>query len=297
MAASLVQTSPSPFPPGEVLSPESGDLREYDRELRFAARDYRRSLARIAWFGSRLCATEGWRQLGYPDEDAYRESLDIPHSTWHKYLRLGYQFQSLSVAEFESIKVTNLQTLLSVSPTILQDYNWIQEAKTLKPERLADLVTQRNKTVGDDREPLVYLGLKIPLLAKRAIETMLDNFQRQHGLSSKGQALEMLVADKSDRQSLLASASKARKLLQGIVLGLQVKSNQCAVEQERQWAQLALEVLNEACSQAVSAARAESAGGEDGEREADMSPECGWPAREETPDGAAVGEAENLPTM
>lgn len=297
MATSLVPSSAPPFASGEVLAPETGDFREYDRELRFAARDYRRALARIAWFGSRICATEGWRQLGFPDEDSYRESLDIPHSTWHKYLRLGYQFQHLSVIEFESIRVTNLQSLLSVNPTILGDYNWIQEAKSLKPERLADLIAQRNKAVGDDREPLVTFTVSVPLLAKRAIETMISAFQKQHNLSGRGQALELLVADRFDRKSLLIAAQQARRLVRGVAQGLQINTNRCVVERERQWAQIALEVLDEACSQAVQAARAESAGGEDGGWEADVSSERGGAEREAAPAESAVGEAEDMPPL
>ena len=110
--------------------------------------------------------------------------------------------------------------LLSVNPLILNDHNWVHEARTLHGQQLAELVASRNKAIGDNREPLASMIFRVPLLARKAIETMLTTFQKRHELSSRSQAFEMLIADRHDQRNLLAAVAQAKQSRQDLSEGL-----------------------------------------------------------------------------
>jgi hypothetical protein len=148
----------------------------------------------------RMC--EGWTSLGLEPgprgEEAYRESLGIPRSSWYRAVRIGQAFHQLSLPDLERLPIGNAEILLSVNPLILNDHNWVHEARTLQGQQLAELVASRNKAIGDNREPLASMIFRVPLLARKAIETMLTTFQKRHELSSRSQAFEMLIADRHE---------------------------------------------------------------------------------------------------
>jgi hypothetical protein len=208
---------------------------------------------------------EGWTVLGYPagaaGENQYREEvLHIPRSTYFKARNIGKVLHALDLGEMEMIRPTNLELLLSVSPTLKNDFPWIKEAKMLPPRRFAELVAQRNKAVGSDSEPFANFSVRVPFLAKQAIEAMLQRFQKQHEIKTAGRALELLVADKHDAPSLLGSVEEARRLMNGVVRS-QAKYGKLT-DEAHGWLLLAKKVLDEASEEAVQAARAESESGE-----------------------------------
>jgi hypothetical protein len=261
MATALALPTPDILPPaGEVLAPESQPVAEYHGALLQAARNLRKSLYQIAYYGFRQRLSEGWVAFGFEPgprgEDAYRESLGIPRSTYYKFVRIGQSLHQLPLAELEKIPVTNAELLIQVDPSIIHDFSWVLEAKTMEPAKLAELVTSRNKAAGSDREPMVALNVRLPFLAKRAIEEMLEAYQHRHELSSKGQALELMVADRQHDQSLLAFVDQARKLLGGVIKSMERRGG--PESEEKVWVALAQEVLNEGYSQAIQAAREKS---------------------------------------
>lgn len=227
-------------------------------ELVDASKRLRLSLARIAFYGWKMRLAEGWTTFGFEEgprgEDAYRESLGIPRSTYFKHVRIGQALHQLSLADLERIPVSNAELLIQVNPAIVHDHPWVAEAKTLKPKALAELVASRNKTVGG-KEPLSTIALKVPFLAKRAIEDMLDSFQQRHELSSKGQALELMIADLQYDAGLLSAVDQARKLLDGVQKSMQARQ---APEDEQVWLQMAKELLDESYEKTVQAAREKS---------------------------------------
>jgi hypothetical protein len=257
----MLVPNPRPVPSGEVLPPEPQPIHEYDEHLREAARAMRQSSMRIAYWGFRMRLSEGWINLGFPagprGEDQYRESLQIPRSSWFRLVRIGQALHQLSLQDLERIPITNAEILLSVHPTIWHEFSWLHEARSLPAERLAHLVTERNKKAGGDREPMVNFVARIPYLAKEAIDRMLETFQHKHELSSKGQALELLVAERHDRPSLLGAVAKAHTLIAGVHARLK---NRQGMTEEADWLQLAMGVLNEAHTEAVQAARQKSKG-------------------------------------
>lgn len=250
---------PPPPPIGEILSPEQTPVDEYHAELQTAARHYRYSLARIAYFGFRMRMSEGWTRFGLEPgprgEEAYRESLDVPRSTWYKAIRIGNALHQLSLEDLTRIPTTNAELLIQVDPAIWHERNWVSDAKTLKPKALGELVAERNKAVGS-REPLSTMVVKVPFLAKQAMEEMLESVQHKYELSSKGQALELMIADLHHDANLVSAADRALQLLRGVQESM--KRRQAPESDETRWLSMAMEVLNEGYEKAVQSAREKS---------------------------------------
>ena len=269
MATQIVVSNPAPYiPQPEFLAPQPEPIEDYDAELRSAAKALRVSSMRIAFYGWRMKLSDGWTRFGLEPgprgEEAYCDSLGISRATWFRLVRVGQVLHQLPLADLERISVTNAELLLAVSPTIWHDFGWVHEARTLSSTQLAALVTERNKTAGDDREPLTLFTASVPFLAKQAINDMLDAFKDKNMLSSRGQALELLIADRCDRPNLLAAVEKAIRLIRGAGTGL--KAKKIEAPDEMYWLALALEALNEAREKTVQAARSKPNGGQGGGR-------------------------------
>lgn len=221
----------------------------------------RLSTMRVAYYGFRMRLSEGWTAFmfepGPRGEEEYRDSLGIPRSTWYKAVRIGQSLHQLTLPELERIPVGNAEILLAVNSAILHDHNWVFEARTLSPKNLAQLVTERNKAAGDTREPLTSMVFRVPFLARQAIDKMLDAFMHRHELSSKSQALEMMVADRHDQTSLVASCFQAKQLMSAAVEKLRRRRDYRETE-EMAWIITAAEVLDEAYEKALQATREKS---------------------------------------
>jgi len=259
VSTAIVPQNPAYLPPGPtILPPEETPILDYNNALHEAARAYRVSTMRIAFYGHRMRMCEGWTSLGLEPgprgEEAYRESLGIPRSSWYRAVRIGQAFHQLSLPDLERLPIGNAEILLSVNPLILNDHNWVHEARTLQGQQLAELVASRNKAIGDNREPLASMIFRVPLLARKAIETMLTTFQKRHELSSRSQAFEMLIADRHDQRNLLAAVAQAKKLVGAAVQNLNKKRDVRHTD-EFEWLKLATEVLDEAYEKEVQATR------------------------------------------
>lgn len=201
---SALTTIPAVAAAPEILAP-AGEAYGCDLNLRRAAKALKTSLMEIAYYGWRLKRTEGWLELGYEDETAYRHSLDIPKSTYFKFIRIGEALQQLSLDDMKALSTGNAELLLQVPPELWHDFPWVMEAKKLPTPEFAMRITTRSEQSGSDRVPMTYFRVRVPFLAKDALEEMVDNFRSKHGLASAGQALELLIADQYDRPNLLST--------------------------------------------------------------------------------------------
>lgn len=256
--------SPSYIPQGQVLAPEQVSIREYHAELQSAARNLRQSLAKIAFYGWKMRLNQGWTAIGFAPgskgEEAYADSLDIPRSSYFKHVRIGQCLHQLTLDELTKIPTTNAELLIQVNPALWLDHNWVREAQTMKSTKLAELVAARNKTVGDEREPLTNMVVRVPFLAKEAMETMLESVQTKYQLSSKGQALEFMIADLHNDANLIAAVNQARQLIEGTIKSMRRRK---ALEGEEEgWLLLAKGLLDESYEKAVQTARQKSNGGQ-----------------------------------
>lgn len=254
-------------PLGEVLEPESHPISLYHRELQSAARSLRQSLVRISYYGWRMRLCDGWVTMGLASgpkgEEAYREMIDVPRSTWYKHVRIGQALHQLSLEDLERIPTTNRELLIQVDATLVHDYPWVREAQTEKPAKFAEKIAERNKTVGG-QDPLAPLVFKVPFLAKQAIEDMIEEFQHRHELPSKGRALELMVADRHLDANLLSTVHQARQLLFGVVQSM--RGRHVLDTNETMWVTMAKELLDEGYEKAVQAAREKPNGNQKGGR-------------------------------
>ncbi len=241
----VVQNSSEPV----ILPPSSGNAEVYYSHLRSAARTYRQSLWEIAYFGWRLRAGNWYAELGFKDEESCRESVDIPRSTYYKYIRLGEALQDLTMNELQSLSVRNAELLLQVDDKIIGEFPWVTEARTLSPADFAGRIAERNHQAGSDKEPSDYYRLKVPYSAKAAIEESVKAFQEKNSLASPAQALEFIVADMFDRPNLLATCQQASMTIKRVLVALREIPD---IEEEISSLELAAEEMDEAASHAIS---------------------------------------------
>lgn len=213
----------------EVLPPQNPEVMSLLREVRLAAKDYRNSMARIAYYGWRLRYSVGgkagdpigdWAALGVQieteegtrlarTEDEFREALGIPRSTYYKYLQIGQALHQLKLEDLHKITVSNAENLIKVDPAIIADFPWVSEAKTIPSQQFAKLVAQRNKQSGSMAEPTTYFRCKVPITAKKFLEDTVEKFRVENDLASSGEALELLIADVHDRPNTMTAIKRA----------------------------------------------------------------------------------------
>jgi hypothetical protein len=200
------------------------------QQLQQTAKNYRSCMAEIAYFGWRLRYSMGgsagntgnlWPTIGFEGEEQFRESLGIPQSTWYKWLSVGQILCNLSLAELQQIKPTNASLLTQVDPSLVADYPWVREAKTLSSDEFALLISQRNKQKGITKEPTLYFKVKVPATAKKFLEETVERFRVEHELASSAEALEMLIADVHDRPNAMNSMKHAAELVNKAMAVLQ----------------------------------------------------------------------------
>jgi hypothetical protein len=234
----------------QILPPQAStsDLHLYDTELRKAAKSYKRSLAAIAYYGHRLQLADQWGVFQCEDEEAYRESLDIPRSTWYKHIKIGRVLHNLSIPELEQIPTGNLELLSELEPE--QIIAFVADAKRLTYHQLAGVITEFNQQCGKPYEPQTYVRYKVPVSSKNFLEEAVVEFQAKHNLASPGRALELMVADIHDRLNVMGVLLQIRNDLAAAqeLLGEREPAVYSLLEQARSRA-------GEAYTQALSEAR------------------------------------------
>jgi hypothetical protein len=215
-ALSVVNPTPVVLPPADV------EVLSLIQQLRSTAKTYRNCLAEISYYGWRLRYALGgsvgnkgsmWASVGYESEDAFRESLGIPLSTWNERLRIGQVLCNLSLEDLKQVKPTNARLLTQVDPAIVADFPWVEEAKTLSAKEFAQNVAKRNKQAGSDVEPTDIFKVRLPITAKIFLEDTVEKFRVEHELASTGEALEMLIADVHDRPNAMTTMKTAHDLI------------------------------------------------------------------------------------
>ena len=137
--------------------------------------------------------------------------------------------------------------LLSVKPELKTSYPWIEEAQTDDYATLARKIEDRNRMVpGPERVPTCPFTVRIPSTARESIVGNLVKFKEKHDLASVRQALEFLVADRSEDTTVLAILFEALKLLSGVMESLKRRGDDMV--EERKWLGLARMRVDEAYS-------------------------------------------------
>jgi len=218
-ATSRMAPEPESLPP----LPSKQELLRYAQELRAVGKRLREIYAIVAYYGWRLKSVEGWTVLGYDSEDSFRESVEIPSSTWYKYVRLGGMLSNLSLEELQSIRSRNLELLTQVTHELWPEHDWVEEARKLEPDAFCELIATRNRARGDAREPTTVYRETVPFSSQQMIKAAVEAFREKHDLASTGRALELMVADQYDRDSYLGAIIKLRRFLSELKVLLQTK--------------------------------------------------------------------------
>jgi hypothetical protein len=214
---STLATIPAPSS-NPIILPPAGDVNvvELEQRVRQIARTLRTTTMQLAWFGFRLRYALGddWSPIGFDSEESYRESLGIGRSTWYKAIGIGAALCTLKLSDMEQITVSNAEILIQVDQSLWHDYPWIEEAKKLPTEQFALLVTQRNRQSGNFKEVWTFYRCKVPVTAKKFLEETVERFKVENGLSTAGEALELLIADVHDRPNVMTAMRRALNLIQ-----------------------------------------------------------------------------------
>jgi len=208
-----------------------------DGQIRHAIGEYNRSFAQLAYYGWRLKLADGFAALGYASEIAYMGSLGIGKTLWFQAVAVGQALSSLPLEELEKIPQAQALLLLSVKSELKTTYPWIKEAQNDTYRELARKVEERNRMApGPERVPTAPLSFRVAATAKSTIMQKVVAFQEKHDLSSPGQALEFIVADRTQDTSALAELFEAIKLLNGVMMSLKFRDD---LVEQRKWLSLA----------------------------------------------------------
>lgn len=161
----------------------------------------------IGWYGHRLKARNLFGELGYESEDAYVGSRELARSTWYRMVRLGMEFSQLALDEFLTMTVENAEALADVQPEHRYNQELLEAAATQKNavflRTLAEFgAVLAGRPPSDARSPMSFHLTKSQTIA---IRSGLKEWMTAHQITDEGEALEMLVAEYSDRDTLIGT--------------------------------------------------------------------------------------------
>jgi hypothetical protein len=299
MIAPAMRTAVAQHPeetPSPIILPSKQEILRYFQELKGAAKTYRSALRRVGFYGWRLQQAEAWGALGFETEDDLREAIDVPSSTFYKWVRLCGILKDLSLEELESIPTTNLELLSQVTLELWPEHPWVEEARTLAPDKLAELITERNHSNGNGYEPMTVYREKVPYSSQKMIRSALEAFRDEHELASTGRALELMVADQYDRPSFIGGYVKIRRMMDELAVVLQQEDisnprvNECVATIKA--------YVGEKCTQTIQAAREAKSKSNGREGQHVSAAESSGPAGTATAEDAGVASPSgNLPRV
>lgn len=184
----------------------SRELRELAVELDSKVREIgglmRVSTMEVGWYARIMKEKNLFAVLGY-SEDAYREEIGIPESTWYRQIQIAQGFKRLDKARYMQMTSSKAYMLLDLPETErIKDY-WVDRAANPHISR-SDLAAEIQTklcagTIRKDvtsREEREWLRIRMYAEAKHRVEEILENFCRDQGLGDdRGRALELLVVD------------------------------------------------------------------------------------------------------
>jgi len=257
----------------EVRLPSKQEILNYFTQLRAVVKSYHRAVRAIAYYGSRIRNCEGWTVLGYESEDTMRLELDVPESTFYKWIKIGTMLPGLALEDLNSICTTNLELMTQIDTELWPEYPWVEDAKSSSPKEFASLITSRNLKNGNGREPMTYVKHKVPYSAKEMIDKTVKKFQDDHNIATPGRALELLLAENHDRPALLAGFVEIRGMLGALV---ELMQKHCIVVPELYDAVENIRtVCAEKVTEAIQAARSAKGKQDDRGRQDQVLAECG----------------------
>jgi hypothetical protein len=201
-----------PTPPSQALEAAECDVR-----IRKAVGAYNRSFGSLAYWAWRLKRINGYEAIGYQSEAEYFVSLNVSRAWYYHAVAIGQACAHMSEEELGDIPVGVAELMLSVRPEIRTMYRWAEEAKLLSYGQFARNVEERNDQIpGVSKKAQAVLSIRVPAVAKEAVLERMEEYKVRHSLSSPGQALELMVAERWESKNALASLAEVRELLASV---------------------------------------------------------------------------------
>ncbi len=144
-------------------------------------------------------------------------SLGVSRAWYYHAVAIGQACAHMSEEELGDIPVGVAELMLSVRPEIRTMYRWADEAKILSYGQFARNVEERNGQIhGESKKAQAVLSIRVPAVAKEAVLERMEEYKVRHSLSSPGQALELMVAERWESKNALASLVEVRELLASV---------------------------------------------------------------------------------
>ena len=201
-----------PTPPSQALEAAECDVR-----IRKAVGAYNLSFGSLAYWAWRLKRINGYEPIGYQSEAEYFNSLNVSRSWYYHAVAIGQACAHMSEEELGDIPVGIAELMLSVRPEIRTMYRWADEARNLTYGQFARNVEERNRQIpGVSKRAQAVLSIRVPAVAKESVLERMEEYKVRHSLSSPGQALELMVAERWESKNALASLAEVRELLAAV---------------------------------------------------------------------------------
>lgn len=180
--------------------------RRREQRIEVAWNGKNRSSMVMGWVGLEMERENDFGVLGYEDQHAYRKAKGYGRSTWYKMLGIAREFAQLAEEQFLSMKVDNAYELSMVKEEAHRyDPVLIAAAATDGLEDFCDRMADREAA----RTNIPMTERKLPMkfhLTRHQREAVMNGLQRwmqDHQIKSEGYALEMLVAEYTERLTLV----------------------------------------------------------------------------------------------
>jgi hypothetical protein len=179
-------------------------LRQADSRISANWGGFNKMSMAIGWDGYFIKKHDGWRALGYENEKHFRKLKGIGRSTWYRLTGIAERLSHLTMEQFLAMTIDNAEQLSVQPAAVKRDPDLIEKAQTRTAEEFSDELVldqaaREGKPVGE-----VYVTLKWRLkqAQREVIEHGLEDWQHEHGLDNPAYALELMIAEVSERATL-----------------------------------------------------------------------------------------------
>ena len=199
--------------------------KECDEHVRRAWRSVKKHSMEIGWYGRILKAENLFQELGYADEVAYWQAAGVGHSTWYKMIRIAEAFAHLTLDEFLALSIENADQLSTLNEAARHDEKLLAQAAKQTAIQFEETLAEHTAEV--QHRPVAELSVTWKLHMKRGqrtvIEQRLRQWQQEHGIADEAYALEMLIAEYTERLTLVGYMTETIQRLERSTAGTSSK--------------------------------------------------------------------------
>jgi hypothetical protein len=173
-------------------------LAQSDQVIRESCLSIRKHSLLIGWEGQFIADQEGWKVLGYANGREYAKSLGLGKSTFYKMIHLAERFRGgIKKEEFLSMTIENAALLSNYPEEVRFDHLRIENAGRMgHREFMESLRGYGNPKLFQPKERGLLI---LPSKGRKVVE----QWQLEHGVESREEALVMLLGEIAERPTLI----------------------------------------------------------------------------------------------